>query len=602
MSQFISFDAPSCFNEIGEWLCNLRRFRPPTFSDYYGKADTARGPRLRCSDWPKLREQFQAEYATDPDGINRAFCETLDEWTPYVMQQGWLVTVARANRIALFLNNGDVHALRTHPDWVWEKLPRLWDRFNAIREEAGLCSSTPPWRKSGKCVLPLVSDSDLTAFEGDVLELADEFDLMRDPSGLHFEACGEEWEHKYEQRDEHGNVTGFFGAWILPNYSEHVPRVAYDTEQTCDFEFVPIPCGVIIDHEIWHESRIRYYDYLKCKKCGTEQLCYRLPWSPSVIAYCNPDTREALEWQVQREDRLFRALFVFRRSWGSLAHQVRLQRYPEDHPDSECSPSGEPKEAVRVARTFLLEAERTLVEIAAQDSRAEPLLPLVRDLAARDPNNRDADFSDAVEGEHDLFRREKTLLTAAIPVEDLAAIRPPVESSFGWDDIDGYKKWLELPKEERFPHVFTKRIEGEQSIPVEVVGGAAAVADRAESVESGNGANGRRGMSREEANYRARGILRENPNITVRELASRIGCSTGLVSQLTSYRVVRERLDSDAQPKKPKTVSLSDDLLAMTGRDDEALKRLIEEQEADSEPSPLEDDESRKPNRVFRPK
>jgi hypothetical protein len=123
-----------------------------------------------------------------------------------------------------------------------------------------------------------------------------------------------------------------------------------------------------------------------------------------------------------------------------------------------------------------------------------------------------------------------------------------------------------------------------------------------EPVKDENGTNKRRGMSKEEANHRARDILREYPEISVRELARRIGCSTGLVSQLIVYRMVRERLDSDAQPKKPKTVSLSDDLLAMTGRDDEALKRLIEEQEADSEPSPLEDDESRKPNRVFRPK
>lgn len=117
-------------------------------------------------------------------------------------------------------------------------------------------------------------------------------------------------------------------------------------------------------------------------------------------------------------------------------------------------------------------------------------------------------------------------------------------------------------------------------------------------------------MSRDEANEAARDLLRENPKMTVRELARRIGCSEGLIGSLREYRAVRERLNAGDTPKRAKVVSLTGDVLATVGTRDEALERLrageLErvkaEQAAEYEPSPLDDDAPNWPRRVRRPR
>jgi hypothetical protein len=109
----------------------------------------------------------------------------------------------------------------------------------------------------------------------------------------------------------------------------------------------------------------------------------------------------------------------------------------------------------------------------------------------------------------------------------------------------------------------------------------------------------KRRITSDEANIRAREILVENPTISSRDLAAQIGCSSGLISKLPAWRAVQEQLAAGARPKRMKTVSLSDTVLATTGRKDDPLQKLIAEQEADTEPSPLDDDESDKPCRVY---
>lgn len=95
-----------------------------------------------------------------------------------------------------------------------------------------------------------------------------------------------------------------------------------------------------------------------------------------------------------------------------------------------------------------------------------------------------------------------------------------------------------------------------------------------------------------EANIKARAYLQVNTNATARELAAGIACSTGLVSKLPAWQAVKEQRDNLRQPKKVAVVSLSAKLQRIAGNEDESLAKLIGEQEADAEPSPLQDDAS----------
>jgi hypothetical protein len=96
----------------------------------------------------------------------------------------------------------------------------------------------------------------------------------------------------------------------------------------------------------------------------------------------------------------------------------------------------------------------------------------------------------------------------------------------------------------------------------------------------------RRSMSIEEANEQALIALRDPDCRTVRKLAERVGCSTGLVCELPAWRAYQDKLKRE-NPRAPRAVSLTDAVLAKEDRDDEELARLIAEQTADLEESPL---------------
>lgn len=95
-------------------------------------------------------------------------------------------------------------------------------------------------------------------------------------------------------------------------------------------------------------------------------------------------------------------------------------------------------------------------------------------------------------------------------------------------------------------------------------------------------------LTKDEANIKARDFLRQSPNATSRELATGIGCASGLVSKLPAWRAVKEQRDKGRQPKKAAAVALTPKMGQVVGIEDEALSKLISEQEADAEPSPLQ--------------
>jgi len=91
----------------------------------------------------------------------------------------------------------------------------------------------------------------------------------------------------------------------------------------------------------------------------------------------------------------------------------------------------------------------------------------------------------------------------------------------------------------------------------------------------GNRPRTRPRITKEEANARAREILRESPGITARKLSERIGCSLGLISKLSAWKAVRERRERAKPPAAPKAVSLESP--------EAMLQRLKEEQQKDGE-------------------
>jgi hypothetical protein len=101
----------------------------------------------------------------------------------------------------------------------------------------------------------------------------------------------------------------------------------------------------------------------------------------------------------------------------------------------------------------------------------------------------------------------------------------------------------------------------------------------------------------DEYNIKARSYLHSNRKrertaepVTVRELAEAVGCSEGKATMLPAWRALMEKRNERAKPKKPRAISLTNSVLATEGHEDEALKRLVEEHEADWEPSPLDED------------
>jgi hypothetical protein len=106
----------------------------------------------------------------------------------------------------------------------------------------------------------------------------------------------------------------------------------------------------------------------------------------------------------------------------------------------------------------------------------------------------------------------------------------------------------------------------------------------------------RSGMSLDEANVTAREYLEKNAHreqdhdpVSSRELAKAIGCALGTVPKLPIWKALMEQRRKRQKGKAPKAVALSEKVLASAGQDDKELQRLIREQKADSEPSPLDD-------------
>jgi hypothetical protein len=118
----------------------------------------------------------------------------------------------------------------------------------------------------------------------------------------------------------------------------------------------------------------------------------------------------------------------------------------------------------------------------------------------------------------------------------------------------------------------------------------------------------KRRMTRAEADNKARMLAKKRKKrfleLPIREWAKAIGCSTGLVAKLPLWieTQARKQRQPRGQGKSPKTVSLTANLEAVTGHGDKdaAIRQLIKEQEADYEPSPLEDDPLDRPKTAVR--
>jgi hypothetical protein len=120
----------------------------------------------------------------------------------------------------------------------------------------------------------------------------------------------------------------------------------------------------------------------------------------------------------------------------------------------------------------------------------------------------------------------------------------------------------------------------------------------------GQGKRSRR-MRREEANDKAKKLAEVDHSFvqrSLREWSEAIGCSEGLVTELSLWRETMKRTGRGKEDatSAPKVVSLTPQLEAVTGEGekDEELNRLIAEQEADHDPSPLDDDTEGRPRRV----
>lgn len=104
------------------------------------------------------------------------------------------------------------------------------------------------------------------------------------------------------------------------------------------------------------------------------------------------------------------------------------------------------------------------------------------------------------------------------------------------------------------------------------------------------------------ANSKAYELAKNDPSFlskSMRDWADAIECSEGQVARLELWKAKqKESCDGSARMKSPKTVSLTDKQLAVTPDKDEELQRLIQEQNANLEPSPLEPDPPDYPHRV----
>jgi hypothetical protein len=112
----------------------------------------------------------------------------------------------------------------------------------------------------------------------------------------------------------------------------------------------------------------------------------------------------------------------------------------------------------------------------------------------------------------------------------------------------------------------------------------AVTADLASKQQAGQkptAASGGKKITKEEANVRARELIRENPNYTIRKLAEKIPCSTGLVSQLPAWKALQEYKKKMFGNRRPKVIPLTKELEACLGSKDEQIQQLTADQEKD---------------------
>ncbi|MDC0175569.1 hypothetical protein OAJ60_01420 [Planctomycetaceae bacterium] len=93
--------------------------------------------------------------------------------------------------------------------------------------------------------------------------------------------------------------------------------------------------------------------------------------------------------------------------------------------------------------------------------------------------------------------------------------------------------------------------------------------------------------------------------VTQRELAKKLGCSTGLIAKTEAWKAEMANRRSGRPASSPSVVTLSDKMLEIgigsdAREEDSALERLVAEQEADYDPSPLDDQETTKPPREYK--
>src|SRR5262249_45594754 len=108
-------------------------------------------------------------------------------------------------------------------------------------------------------------------------------------------------------------------------------------------------------------------------------------------------------------------------------------------------------------------------------------------------------------------------------------------------------------------------------------------------------------MTMGKANAKAMKLAEADPQFvrrTLREWAKEIGCSAGLIPRLRFWREVAKRTGRARKPKAPRVVSITDKVLAVTPDPQVELSRLIAEQNADREPSPLENGRADKGARI----
>ena len=93
--------------------------------------------------------------------------------------------------------------------------------------------------------------------------------------------------------------------------------------------------------------------------------------------------------------------------------------------------------------------------------------------------------------------------------------------------------------------------------------------------------------------------------VTLRELARNLGCSTGLIAKTKAWEAVMIHRRRGLPAPSPSVVTLSDEMLEIgigsnVGDEVSPLDRLIAEQEADRDPSPLDDQETTKSPREYK--